>query len=578
VVFYELLTGRHPFRADSQAERLERITTFEARPPRQLDDAVPRELERICLKALAKRASERYTTVKDLGEDLRHFLAEQGTAFVPAMPTPQPASRPDSAAAGPATPSDSLSDSHPIRIVPKGLRSFDAHDADFFLELLPGPRDRQGLPDSIRFWKIRIEGTDPDNTFAVGLIYGPSGCGKSSLVKAGLIPRLADQVVRVYVEATANETESRLLSGLRKRRADLAAGLGLSASIAALRHGQGLPTGHKVLIVLDQFEQYLHANPSYENTELVEALRQCDGERVQCIVMVRDDFWMAVTRFMRELEVRLLEGRNSAAVDLFDADHAKRVLGAFGRAFGRLSQRLGETTKEQKEFLKEAVSGLAREGKIICVRLALFAEMMKGKPWTPATLKAAGGTEGIGVAFLEETFNAATAPPEHRYHQQAARAILRALLPESGAEIKGLMRSQDDLLELSGYGDRRREFGELIRILDSELRLVTPTDPEGRLGDEDSQTPFSAGQKYYQLTHDYLVLSVRDWLTRKQKETRRGRAELLLAIACPANRNGSMCVERAALRIIATGHRRNCLGGMDGTRPTRTAGHGLLGC
>ena len=72
--------------------------------------------------------------------------------------------------------------------MPKGLRSFDAHDADFFLELLPGPRDRNGLPDSIRFWKTRIEETDPENTFAVGLIYGPSGCGKSSLVKAGLLP------------------------------------------------------------------------------------------------------------------------------------------------------------------------------------------------------------------------------------------------------------------------------------------------------------------------------------------------------------------------------------------------------
>ena len=104
-----------------------------------------------------------------------------------------------------------------IRIVPKGLRSFDAHDADFFLELLPGPRDRDGLPDSIRFWKTRVEESDPDETFPVGLIYGPSGCGKSSLVKAGLLPRLADHVVPVYVEATSDETESRLLHGLRKR-------------------------------------------------------------------------------------------------------------------------------------------------------------------------------------------------------------------------------------------------------------------------------------------------------------------------------------------------------------------------
>src|SRR5439155_11036516 len=109
------------------------------------------------------------------------------------------------------------SDSRPIKIVPKGLRSFDAQDADFFLELLPGPRDRDGLPDSIRFWKSRIEETDADKTFSVGLIYGPSGCGKSSLVKAGLLPRLAGHVVPVYVEATAEDTEARLLKGLRKQ-------------------------------------------------------------------------------------------------------------------------------------------------------------------------------------------------------------------------------------------------------------------------------------------------------------------------------------------------------------------------
>ena len=95
------------------------------------------------------------------------------------------------------------SDHQPIKIVPKGLRSFDAHDADFFLELLPGPRDRDGLPDGLRFWKIRIEETDADATFTVGLIYGPSGCGKSSLVKAGLLPRLSYDVIAVYVEATA---------------------------------------------------------------------------------------------------------------------------------------------------------------------------------------------------------------------------------------------------------------------------------------------------------------------------------------------------------------------------------------
>ena len=421
------------------------------------------------------------------------------------------------------------SDGRTIKIVPKGLRSFDAQDADFFLELLPGPRDRDGLPDSLRFWKNRIEQTDPDETFRVGLIYGPSGCGKSSLVKAGLLPRLGEHVVPVYVESTAGETETRLLYGLRKRCPALPVDLDLKETLAALRRGQGVPQGSKVLIVLDQFEQWLHSKGKEEHTELVEAIRQCDGGRVQCLVMVRDDFWLGVSRFLRELEVPLVEGRNIGLVDLFDLDHARKVLRAFGRAFARLPEKDSDSTTEANTFLKQAISGLAEDGKIICVRLALFAEMMKGKPWTPATLVEVGGTQGVGVTFLEETFSAATASPEHRLHQKAARAVLKTLLPESGTHIKGNMRSYPELLETSGYGSRPKEFEDLMRILDSEIRFISPTDPEGTEAADDPQAAVDVGQKYYQLTHDYLVHSLRDWLTRKQRETRRGRAELRLA-------------------------------------------------
>jgi len=523
VVFYELLTGVNPFRGANWAGSIFKVTTVEAKPPRQIDDTIPKELERICLKALSKRATDRFTTAKDFADDLRHFLVEQPQV---AVQTPVPATAPTPAETQAATPSSA---SRTIKIVPKGLRSFDAQDADFFLELLPGPRDRDGLPDSIRFWKTRIEQTDPDETFRVGLIYGPSGCGKSSLVKAGLLPRLAQHVLPVYVEATFDETETRLLHGLRKRCHGLPGNLDLKETLAALRRGQGIPNGTKVLIVLDQFEQWLHAKRDEEDTGLVQALRQCDGGRVQCIVMVRDDFWLAVSRFMRELEIRLVEGQNSALIDLFDVDHAKRVLAAFGRAFDKLPQKPGETTQDQRRFLDEAIRGLAQDGNVVCIRLALFAEMMKGKQWTPAALKEVGGTEGIGVTFLEETFSATNAPPEHRYHQKAARAVLKALLPESGTGIKGHMRSRHELMKESRYADRPQEFEALIRILDNEVRLITPTDPEGGEPSDESTPKVATGQKYYQLTHDYLVPSLRGWLTRKQKETRRGRAELRLA-------------------------------------------------
>ena len=192
-----------------------------------------------------------------------------------------------------------------------------------------------------------------------------------------------------------------------------------------------------------------HARRNDENTELVQALRHCDGGRLQCIVMVRDDFWLAVSRFMQALEI-VPDGENSRLVDLFDPRHAKKVLAAFGKAFRALPE--GVVANEQDTFLDQAVAGLAQDGKIISVRLALFAEMVKGKPWTPATLKEVGGTEGVGVTFLEETFTASTAPPQHRLHQKAAQAVLKALLPEAGTDIKGHMRSQQELLAACGLG------------------------------------------------------------------------------------------------------------------------------
>src|SRR5262249_53334087 len=146
VVLYEVLTGRRPFRGETRDELLEQIITVEARPPRQVDDRIPKELERICLKALAKRASDRYTTAKDLADDLHHCLK-------PSTEQEQPPVRARDAKPAPSTPTPTL----PVKIVPKGLRSFDAQDANFFLELLPGPRDRDGLPDSLHFWKTRIE-------------------------------------------------------------------------------------------------------------------------------------------------------------------------------------------------------------------------------------------------------------------------------------------------------------------------------------------------------------------------------------------------------------------------------------
>ena len=308
----------------------------------------------------------------------------------------------------------------------------------------------------VRFWKSRIEQPDADLTFPIGLIYGPSGCGKSSFMKAGLLPLLPENVVVVHVESTAQETEQRLLANLRKQIPTfLPTGPWWSWSRRCGRSHS--PLRHKTLIVLDQFEQWLHATTDYENSTLTQALRQCDGTHVQCILMVRDDFWMAVTRLLHALEVGLVEGENSGTIDLFPPRHARKVLAAFGRAFGNLPEE-SQPLSCNPEGLSCAGGGRADRGRTCGLCAAgVVCRNDEGQTVGTATLQRTGGAEGVGVTFLEETFASPSAPPEHRYHQQAARRVLGALLPEPGTGIKGRMCSYDQLLD--AFGLRRPPGG-----------------------------------------------------------------------------------------------------------------------
>jgi serine/threonine protein kinase/formylglycine-generating enzyme required for sulfatase activity len=517
VVFYEVLTGRRPF--SSSARHLGSVA-IDVRPPRQINDLIPRELERICLKAMSNRVADRYPTAVDLAADLRSFRAAGDAPGAAVAPLSDSAPKETS---GPVTGEPE------VLIVPKGLRSFEQEDAGFFLSLLPGPRDRSGVPESVRFWKSRIEGCGSDRALRVGMIYGPSGSGKSSFLKAGVIPQLVETVQSVYVECTPHETEARLLNALRRTCPDLRPELGLTDGLASVRRGV-VSAPRKLLIVLDQFEQWLHARRDESARELTEALRQCDGVRLQCVVAVRDDFWMAVTQFMDELEVAPVPGENVASIDLWGPRHARLVLTAIGQAYRELPLSRGEIAPEQKAFIKGAIADLTHNDRVVPVQLALFAQMVKDRPWVPATLKSVGGARGIGETFLEETFNGASASPAHRAHQRAARAVLASLLADHDRGLKGSMRSYHELLEASGYTQRPRQFESLMRILNSELRLITPTDPQGLdFSEPAGESSQDYSDRYFHLTHDYLVPSLRAWLTRKQKETRRGRAELVLS-------------------------------------------------
>jgi serine/threonine protein kinase len=73
VILYELLCGELPFRG-SKRMMLDQVQWEEPRPPRRLNGRIPRDLETICLKAMAKEPARRYATAGEFAEDLRRFL------------------------------------------------------------------------------------------------------------------------------------------------------------------------------------------------------------------------------------------------------------------------------------------------------------------------------------------------------------------------------------------------------------------------------------------------------------------------------------------------------------------------
>jgi serine/threonine protein kinase len=74
---YELLTLEPAFTGCDRQELLRQISFDEPRPPRRQNRLIPVDLETVVLKAMAKRAEDRYATAQELADDLRRFLDQK---------------------------------------------------------------------------------------------------------------------------------------------------------------------------------------------------------------------------------------------------------------------------------------------------------------------------------------------------------------------------------------------------------------------------------------------------------------------------------------------------------------------
>ena len=218
---------------------------------------------------------------------------------------------------------------------------------------------------------------------------------------------------------------------------------------------------------------------------------------------------------MELLDIPIVENANCRALARFDIDHARRILTIMGRSTGALPPTSVPLTPEQIKFVEVAVDELSDVNGVVPVKLVLLSKMMESRSWAVPNLKQYGGLSGLGADFFDRQFGPNATITAHRDHGRAIRVVMEQLIQNADRTMRGAAVPRADLLAAVGH---EGQLDAVIDILDGETRLIREAD----------EVPSPGSGQAFQLTHDYLVPAVREWVSRHKLQSRTGRAQRIL--------------------------------------------------
>jgi hypothetical protein len=411
----------------------------------------------------------------------------------------------------------------------KGLVPFSEADASFFFG-----RDSERAIIAANLRSSRLT-----------LLYGESGTGKSSVLRAGVIPDLRRDM-RQNLETSG---EPRLaVVAYSAWNDDPAEGLAraVDEAIDELVEGRPAPTdaslserfrdaakqiGGKILVILDQFEEYFlyHRGEPAETVfarAFIEAANQAEL-RVNFLVSIREDALAKLDVFQGEIP-HLFD--NYLRIDHLDVDAARAAIVEPVARYNDLATEDDKVVIEPElvtAVIAELESGRVHVGdvghgttpgsgsgtarietpylQLVMTRLWAEEARSRSRVLRRSTLERLGGAERIVATHLDEAMSVLSTTDRH-----LAADIFHYLVTPTGTKIAHAPK------DLAGYvASSEDEIRRLLeRLSASDVRILRPV----------PRTDGQEGDSRFEIFHDVLARVILDWRGRYLKDREVGDA------------------------------------------------------